>query len=224
VNEEKLLKGVLMIDSQVVAFFGVALIITLTPGADTMLVIRNVLAYGRTAGLFTVIGIVSGLFVHASFSALGLSVILMRSAEVFEIVKLIGAGYLILLGLQSVRALLKQQDQGSGSSPDYRVEAQPNKWQSYVQGLLNNLLNPKVAIFYLAFLPQFMRPGDPVFAKSILLAVIHLFQGVIWLSIVVLLVAYMKTVLLRPRIQQVLEALSGVILIGLGIRLATERR
>src|SRR5918911_3801618 len=95
-----------MIDPQVLAFTGIAAILTVTPGADTMLVMRNVLSRGQRAGLLTTLGICSGLFFHATLSALGLSFILVRSAAVFEVVKLVGACYLIFLGGQSLwRAL-----------------------------------------------------------------------------------------------------------------------
>src|SRR4051794_37986960 len=138
-----------MIDPKVLAFAGVALIITLTPGADTMLIIRNVVAYGRKDGFLTLLGIVSGLFVHATLSALGLSVILMRSAEAFDAVRFIGSCYLIFLGSQSIwklfrdRATQRSQDTTSPQQLPQRVW-----WRCYVQGLLSNVLNPKVAIFY----------------------------------------------------------------------------
>src|SRR5258707_12883027 len=97
-----------LIDPQIIAFAGVALILTLIPGADTMLVIRNVLAHGRRAGILTVLGICSGTIIHATLSALGLSVILVRSAEAFEIVKFVGACYLIFLGAQSLWRVIRK--------------------------------------------------------------------------------------------------------------------
>lgn len=214
-----------MIDSKVLAFAGVALVLTLTPGADTMLIIRNVLAYGRRDGFLTLIGIVSGLFVHATLSALGLSVILMRSAEAFEVAKLIGSCYLIFLGAQSIWKLIKHRGEAGKDAPTIALPPEPRKWwRSYSQGMLSNVLNPKVAIFYLAFLPQFVNPGDPVLAKSLLLAGIHLLEGVVWLSIVTLFIGQMKALFSRPAVQRGLEATAGAILIGLGLRLAAERR
>lgn len=91
-----------MIDPQIVAFAAIAALLTITPGADTMLVIRNVMARGQRAGLLTVVGVCCGLFIHAALSALGLSLVLVRSATAFEVVKMIGAGYLIWLGVQSL--------------------------------------------------------------------------------------------------------------------------
>lgn len=214
-----------MLDPQVLAFIGVAALLTITPGADTMLVLRSVLAYGRRAGILTTFGIVSGLLVHATLSALGLSLILVRSAQVFHIVKLAGAAYLVYLGLASIWALIHHRDEAIPGEvlPEEPSGPRPEVWRSYVEGLLNNLLNPKVAIFYLAFLPQFISPGDPVLGKSILLACIHLLMGVVWLTLVAVFVERMRGLLIRPLNRRRLEAVAGVILIGLGLRLALER-
>jgi threonine/homoserine/homoserine lactone efflux protein len=213
-----------MFDPQVLAFIGVAALLTITPGADTMLVLRSVLAHGRRAGILTTLGIVSGLLVHATLSALGISLILVRSAQLFHIVKLAGAAYLVFLGVQSIWALIRHSDEAlpAEALPE-PTGPRPEVWRSYVEGLLNNLLNPKVAIFYLAFLPQFISPGDPVLGKSILLAFIHQLMGVAWLSLVAVSVERMRGLLIRPINRRRLEAVAGVILIGLGLRLALER-
>ena len=214
-----------MIDNQILAFTGIAAILTLTPGADTMLVMRNVLARGQRAGILTTVGICSGLFFHATLSALGLSLILVRSAAVFEIVKLIGACYLIFLGGQSLwRAL--HHGPGKISDPRENSVAKQKKKGSHsiIEGLLTNVLNPKVAIFYLAFLPQIISPGDSVLAKSVLLAGIHFTLGIAWLSLVTVFLGRMRIFLTRPRVQRVIEATTGAVLIAFGARLALERR
>jgi RhtB (resistance to homoserine/threonine) family protein len=214
-----------MIDHQILAFTGIAAILTLTPGADTMLVMRNVLARGQRAGILTTVGICSGLFFHATISALGLSLILVRSATVFEIVKLIGACYLIFLGGQSLWRALHH---GAGKISDTRentvAKQKKEGSRSIIEGLLTNVLNPKVAIFYLAFLPQFISPGDSVFVKSMLLAGIHFTLGVIWLTLVTVFLGRMRALLTRPRVQRAIEATSGAVLIAFGARLALERR
>jgi RhtB (resistance to homoserine/threonine) family protein len=213
------------IDPQVVAFTVIAGLLTITPGADTMLVIRNVMARGRRAGLLTSVGACCGLFIHATLSALGLSLILVRSATTFEIVKMIGAGYLVWLGIQSLRQAFRR-------GPHREIEAiaeadpqarPPRSRQSFVEGLLSNVLNPKVAVFYLAFLPQFMNPGDWVFGKSMLLAGIHWIEGVVWMSIVTLFVARLRSWINQPRVRRAIEATTGAILIAFGVRLAMER-
>ncbi len=207
-----------MIDPQVLAFTAIAALLTLTPGSDTMLVVRSALVRGRRAGLLTVLGICCGLFIHATFSALGLSVILLRSARAFDVLKLAGAGYLVYLGLQSIWGAAR------GAHPSERPVAAASGRRAFAEGLLNNVLNPKVAIFYLAFLPQFVRVGDPVLAKSILLASIHFAEGVVWLSFVTLFVARLRSALTRPVVQRTLESVTGLVLVGFGVRLAAARR
>jgi RhtB (resistance to homoserine/threonine) family protein len=206
-----------MLDARVLAFAGIAALLTLTPGADTMLVLRSALLRGRRAGLLTTLGICAGLFVHASVSALGLSVVLVRSAQAFEAVKLAGAAYLVLLGLRSLWSVARRAPAEAPPEPGGARRA-------FVEGLLTNLLNPKVAVFYLAFLPQFVGPEDPVLAKSLLLAAIHVAQGIVWLSLVTLFVARLRRVLTRPRVRRALEGVTGLVLVGFGVRLATSRR
>lgn len=213
-----------MVDNQVLTFAGIAAILTLTPGADTMLVMRSVFARGQRAGLLTTLGICSGLFFHATLSALGLSLILVRSAAAFEAVKLVGACYLIYLGGQSLWRAFRPS--ARALSPDGGAVARQKKewWRSFLEGLLTNVLNPKVAIFYLAFLPQFISPGDPVLAKSLLLAGIHAMLGVVWLSLVTMFLGRVRALLARPRVQRPIEAAAGAVLIAFGVRLAMERR
>ena len=207
-----------MLDAQVLAFTGIAALLTLTPGADTMLVVRSALVCGRRAGLLTVLGIGSGLFVHATLSALGLSVILVRSARAFEAVKLVGALYLVYLGVQALRSAAR------GGTAAERPAVPAGARRAFAEGLLTNVLNPKVAVFYLAFLPQFIGPGDPVLAKSILLASIHFAEGLVWLSLVTFFVARLRPFLVRPIVQRALEGVSGLVFISFGVKLAVSRR
>ena len=214
-----------MIDPQVIAFTWIAAILTVTPGADTMLVMRNVLARGQRAGLLTTLGICSGLFFHATLSALGLSFILLRSAAAFEVVKLAGACYLTLLGGQALwRALRHGAATPTGGDGGIIAKRRGGRWRSFTEGLLTNVLNPKVAIFYIAFLPQFIGPSDPVVAKSMALVGIHAALGVVWLSLVTVFLGRMRAVLIRPRIRRAVEATTGAVLIAFGARLAMERR
>jgi RhtB (resistance to homoserine/threonine) family protein len=214
-----------MIDSQIIAFAGIAALLTVTPGADTMLVIRSVMARGQRAGLMTTLGICCGLFIHAVLSGLGVSLILVRSAMLFEAVKLIGAGYLIYLGAKSLWGLRRGANVAlDEQTAEQRRDVHRRPWQSFVEGMLNNVLNPKVAIFYLAFLPQFINPGDHVLGKSMLLAGIHWGEGIVWLSLVTLLLGRVRAWLTHPRVRKSIEAVTGTVLIAFGVRLALERR
>ncbi len=213
-----------MFDSQTLAFTGIALLFTLLPGADTMLVVRGVLARGALTGLLTTLGICTGLFIHATLSALGLSLILLRSATAFEAMKLAGALYLAFLGIQSLWNALRKRPGALAQLPAAAVAPDTTlQWRALLDGLLCNVLNPKVAIFYLAFLPQFIAPGDPALVKSLLLAGIHFVLGVAWLSLVSLALGRLRPLFTRPRIQRGLEATTGAILVGFGARLALER-
>jgi len=214
-----------MFDAHVLAFTGIALLLTITPGADTMLVIRSVLARGQRAGLLTTLGICCGLFIHATVSAVGLSAILLRSATAFEVVKLVGALYLVYLGWQSLWRAVRHPASvvATAPRPAHHVP-QTTPRRAFLEGLLTNVLNPKVAVLYVAFLPQFITPADSVVLKSMLLASIHWVLGVLWLSLVTMALGRIWAVLTRPHIQQRLEVVTGAVLIAFGVRLALERR
>ena len=213
-----------MIDAQILTFTGLAALLTISPGADTMLVIRSVLARGRGAGIMTTFGICCGLFVHASLSAAGLSLILVNSALAFEALKLAGAAYLIFLGFQSLRQLAAAKTDDDALVRGEAKNAHKSARRAFMEGMLNNVLNPKPAVFYLAFLPQFINPGDPVLAKSLLLAGIHFVMGIVWLSAVSVFLGRLKDLLVGGTFRRWLEATSGAVLIGLGVRLALEKR
>lgn len=212
-----------MVDSQVVAFAFVAAALTVAPGPDTMLVVRNVLRGGRRDGVVTTAGICLGLFVHATLSAVGVSVILMHSATAFHSLKLVGACYLIWLGVQSLSGALREGDRAA-IAERAPAAAVASVRRCFFEGLLGNLLNPKVALFYLAFLPQFIGPTDPVLRKSLLLAAIHYVEGIVWLILVSLVVDRTRRFFVESAIRRWLDGVCGALLVGLGLRLALERR
>jgi len=191
--------------------------LTLSPGVDTLLVIRNASRGGWRDGALTSAGICSGLFVHATISAAGLSVILLGSAQLFLAVKLAGALYLIWLGLQSLRAA--RAGLGLGAT---RVAAQPLRiGRSLREGVLSNLLNPKPIVFYMAFLPQFIDPTHSALVQSLFMAGIHFTIGMLWLMTLAWVVESARLWLARPRVGQVIDGTTGLLLIALGGRLAT---
>ncbi len=200
-----------MIDGQLLAFAGVALAISISPGPDMALVLRNTVRGGRAAGFRTVGGIAVGLLVWATMSALGVAAVLAASATVFAVLKLAGAAYLVYLGVQSLRSLRR------GEEP---IEAAPKPAGSpFRQGLVTNLLNPKLAVLFTTLLPQFIAHEDPA-AKSALLAAVFLAIGLTWLVVYTLIVAVVAR---SRRFRMITEAITGVVLIALGARLALER-
>jgi threonine/homoserine/homoserine lactone efflux protein len=181
------------------------------------LVAKVTLLDGRRAAFFTSLGICAGLPVHATASALGLSVILATSAEAFTIVKFAGAAYLAYLGIRTIRDSFR-----AAADQAVAVGRTRSRRGAFAQGWLSNVLNPKVALFYLTFLPQFISPGDNVLAKSLLLASIHAVLGLAWLPLYAYAIDRLGAVIRGAR--RWLERLSGAALIGLGVRLALERR
>lgn len=211
-------------DSRYLAFAGIAAVLTVTPGTDMALLAKNIFTRGKKGSSATIAGICSGLFVHATASALGLSAILAESARAFEVVKWAGAAYLFYLGM---RALLRAWKEPSSVSleeaPQFWVK--PLKWRaSYLEGLFTNLLNPKVALFYLTFLPQFIAPGDPVLRVSLLLACLHVAMSVVWLVIYSSALLRLNATLTRSNVRRGIEAVTGGLLMMLGARLALVKR
>jgi RhtB (resistance to homoserine/threonine) family protein len=205
-----------VIDPRFIAGLGVLVLLTVSPGADMALVAKVTIERGRRPAFVTTLGICTGLLVHATASALGLSVVLATSAEAFTLVKLAGAAYLAYLG---VRALLDS----FGTLPP--ADAQPARARTaYLQGLLSNVLNPKVAVFYLTFLPQFIDPNGSVLAQSLFFAFAHAVMGIVWLAAYAYLIARLSRSLAGSGLRRWLERVTGAVLIGLGVRLAFERR
>jgi threonine/homoserine/homoserine lactone efflux protein len=208
------------IDPRLYAFVGVAAILTILPGADMALVTRNVLTVGRRRTMATVVGICAGCIIHATASALGLSAILATSATAFNVVKTLGAGYLVWIGVQSIREAGRPAAQPDHTSASPRAAG----LGPFLQGFLTNILNPKVAVFYLTFLPQFISPGEAVLRRSLLLAGVHIAMGFVWLTSYAWFVDRIGAVLTRPVVKLNLERVTGGLLIALGARLAWTHR
>ena len=200
------------------AFLVAIVILTMTPGLDTALVIRNTSRGGFHDGVITSLGICLGLFVHATFSALGISVILTQSAELFSLVKGVGAAYLIWLGISSIRALkgAKGVDVADIASQTLGTS------KSLREGFLSNVLNPKTAVFYLAFLPQFINPEYSPFAQSMAMAAIHFVIAMLWQCSLSGMLNSAKSLLKSGRFMRWMEGTTGVVLIALGVKLLLE--
>lgn len=206
---------------EIAAFTVAATIVTISPGPDMALVARRALTDGWKPASLTSAGIVTGLLVHATASAIGVSAILARSAAAFAALKILGACYLVLLGILSFRAARRAaREPVSRRLGDHPPLAGVT---SFAQGVLNNVLNPKPALFYLAFVPQFVQPGDHVATLIALLVTIHIAISIVWLVTWAWLVSR-ATGVLAPRWQAALQRVTGVVLIALGLRLATTTR
>ena len=203
-----------------------AILLNLTPGTDTMYIITRSVSHGSAAGFYSVLGIISGILVHTVFAALGLSIILINSPLAFTVVKYIGASYLCYLGIKMLMS--KQPSLLANHLPKSSPSAPANSiahWQIYKQGVLTNVFNPKVALFFLAFFPQFI---DPSYAYGMLsfsiLGLTFATTGFIWCLCLALLAARFSTRLREnPSIETMLNRVSGMVFIGLGIKLLTEK-
>jgi threonine/homoserine/homoserine lactone efflux protein len=198
-------------------FLGVVTLLTITPGADMAMVSRSVLLGGRRDAFATTLGICAGCFVWAVVSAAGVAAVLAASQTAYDALRLVGAAYLVWLGVQSLLAAWR------GESPTLATERSGRR-RPFRQGLLTNLFNPKIAIFYSTFLPQFIGPGDPALLLSMLLAGIHIALGLVWLTAYAWLLDRAVTAFKSSRLRRALDALTGTVLVALGLRLAAERR
>jgi threonine/homoserine/homoserine lactone efflux protein len=192
------------------SFFGVSALVIVTPGQDTALTIRNTLRGGRRDGVFTALGVSTAQCVWAAATSAGLAALLVASEPVFLALRWFGAAYLIFLGLQSlsraIRRVAAQHDRPRRSSSAYR------------QGLVSNLGNPKMAIFFSSLLPQFADS----FAGLLVLGLVFAAMTVTWLSAYAVAVAKAGDVLRRSRVRRVIDAVVGAVLVAFGARLATE--
>jgi threonine/homoserine/homoserine lactone efflux protein len=197
---------------ELLAFLGVAVVVIVTPGQDTALTVRNTLAGGRRAGVRTAAGVVSGQAVWALAASAGVAALLVASEPAFVALKLAGAAYLAYLGGQALLSAARR-------TPQHADLGRPAGGHELRQGLLSNLGNPKMAVFFSSLLPQF---GDS-FAVLLALGVLFCTLTLAWLCAYAFAVACAGDVLRRPRVRRAIDALTGTALVTLGVRLATVR-
>ena len=203
-------------------FLGGSVLVTVVPGADMALVMRQVFVGGTALAQQTIFGNLTGLVVHAVALAIGLSALLLASAEAFTIVKVAGAAYLVYLGIQALRSARRAgADDVEGPAAPSRV---PSMRTAYLQGLISTVLNPKPALLFVGFVPQFVDEARPVLPQIAFLAGVHIVVGLIWMTLYAHLVARAHRTLTRRDVRRWLEGATGVVLIALGLRLAIEPR
>jgi threonine/homoserine/homoserine lactone efflux protein len=200
------------------AFVGISLIVIVTPGQDTALTIRNSLLGGRRAGIATAAGVVTGQATWTLATSAGLAALLVASEPAFVALKLVGAAYLVYLGLEALRtALLGRPTPATGPASRSTLAA-------YRQGVLSNLGNPKMAVFFTSLLPQFTSAGQASFWALLLLGLTFCALTLVWLSCYAVAVAKAGDFLRRSRVRRALDGLMGAVLVALGVRLATAQR
>ncbi|WP_119306667.1 LysE family translocator [Cohaesibacter haloalkalitolerans] len=194
--------------------------LTMAPGMDSVLVLRNAARGGFADGFTTSFGICSGLFVHATISALGLSVILLQSAYLFMVLKFAGALFIIYLASQSLLAAWR----GHGLVIAQEGARSVSLLTAYREGILSNVLNPKPILFYMMFLPQFIDPTQSALWQSLMVAAIHFLLGMIWQGGLALMVHKARRFLSRPLVARSLNGATGLLLLVFGIKLALTHR
>jgi threonine/homoserine/homoserine lactone efflux protein len=198
---------------QFAAFLGISALVIVTPGQDTALTIRNTLVGGRRAGVFTAIGVAAGQAIWALAAAVGIAALLRASEPAFLAVRLAGSAYLVYLGALALRSALRRSPGQPAAAPGGRRLA-PLR-----QGVLSNLGNPKMAVFFTSLLPQFGSSFPALLALGLVFCSLTL----AWLGCYAVAVARAGDFLQRSRARRALDGLTGAVLVGLGLRLATER-
>jgi threonine/homoserine/homoserine lactone efflux protein len=190
-------------------------LLVLLPGPDTMVIVRSIVRGGRRRGLATVLGIQTGLLLWITAAVLGLAALLRASEVAYTVLRVVGAVYLVWLGVQSLRA--------RGMRPDERPTGRsPLGGTGYWAGLLSNVLNPKVGVFFVTFLPQFIPHHAPVTAYTLLLGALYIAGTAAWFALLVRLAARLGQWLRRPATQRWMQRVTGVALLGFAVGMVTE--
>jgi threonine/homoserine/homoserine lactone efflux protein len=200
----------------ILAFLGISALVIVTPGQDTALAIRNSLLGGRRAGVFTALGVSTGQAVWALATSAGLAALIVAFEPAFVTLKLVGAAFLVYLGAQALLAAIR------GTHVERREGGGPlTSRTAFRQGVLSNLGNPKMAVFFTSLLPQF---GAESFGGLLALGLVFCTMTFVWLCGYAFVVARVGDVLRRPVVRRVFDAVLGTVLVALGFRLAAERR
>lgn len=200
-------------------FLVLSLFIVMSPGIDTALITKRTISGEKKDGYKMALGLATGCLVHTFAAAFGISAILMQSAVAFEIVKYVGAIYLMYLGLSSFISSKKKEVTNVKNENNFEM-----KKSAYKQGLLSNILNPKVALFFLTFLPQFVKNGENTTQQLIMMGFIYTLLSIAWFFVFVFLINYVRKWLMSPKVQGIMDKTTGLVLIVFGLKLALTKQ
>jgi RhtB (resistance to homoserine/threonine) family protein len=201
-------------------FVLMCIFLIILPGPDTAIATKNTVTVGRIGGLKTALGTCCALLIHTSAAVLGLSAIIVKSAYLFSVFKYVGAVYLIFLGVKTLCSLKKKEE---AVSVEMDTKNQFVNISCFKQGFLTNILNPKVAVFFLTFLPQFVDSGSNTFIPFLLMGITYTVLTAAWFLLYVYLINLISAFMKKPKTQNIIEGITGSILIGFGIKLALEK-
>ncbi|SET18481.1 resistance to homoserine/threonine (RhtB) family protein [Oceanobacillus limi] len=203
-------------------YISIAAMMVIMPGADTMLLIKNTLSYGTKAGRFTVLGMATGLTFWTLIAILGLSVVIANSVILFNIIKYLGAAYLIYLGIKSflTKSIFSSLEELQTKEDNPTENTSQHHKDSFFQAMLSNILNPKTVIVYITIMPQFINLNGNVNQQLILLALILTVLAVLWFLFLAYVIDYAKKWLTNSKFQKVFQKSTALILVGFGIKTA----
>ncbi|MCM3693144.1 LysE family translocator [Neobacillus niacini] len=200
-------------------FVIMCILLILLPGPDTAIATKNTLTVGRTGGFRTMFGTCCALLIHTLAAVVGLSAIIVKSALLFSVFKYFGAVYLVFLGIKTLWAL----KQNKTAPAEMAAESKYDNKSCFKQGFLTNLLNPKVAVFFLTFLPQFVDSGSNSFIPFLIMGITYTLLTALWFLFYIYLLNQIRTFMKKPKTQMLMEGITGTVLIGFGIKLALEK-
>jgi len=203
-----------------ITFTLVAGLLVITPGPNGVLIAKTVPTSGRLAGFANVAGFVSAYYLHGALSFFGISVLLVQSAQLFLLVKLVGAAYLCWIGLRAL------YDAWRGAVVQFNVAPARRRRTlaaAYAEGFISNALNPKVSMFYLAAFPQFLAAGDASAANTFLLVFIHSMLNLVWFSTLIMAFARLSAAARGGAAQRWIKGVTGMVFLGFGYKLAITR-
>jgi threonine/homoserine/homoserine lactone efflux protein len=206
--------------SDFAGFVALAIVVIVTPGPDTALTIRNSLLGGRGAGVATAVGVSLGQAIWALATSAGVVALLVAVGPAFAALRIAGAAYLVVLGLQAIWSALRSQPTANGHLAGPRVRRD----SALRQGVLSNLTNPKMAVFFPSLLPQFVSPENPSFTALLALGLVFSLMTLAWLTAYAFAVARAGDFLRRSAVRRTIEAVTGVVLVAFGIRVASAAR
>jgi threonine/homoserine/homoserine lactone efflux protein len=209
------------IEQALLSFTLAAGLLTITPGLDTALVLRTSAVEGEKQAMLAAIGICFGCLLWGVAASFGLSALLAVSGFAYKVLRIVGAIYLGYLGIKLLIRAFASTSSNSGAEPEEYASRDGSLW--FKRGLLTNLLNPKVGVFYLSFLPQFIPTGVPVWSFSILLALIHATEGLLWFLLLTNATELISSWLRQRRVVMALDSLMGAILIAFGLKLVLDK-
>lgn len=199
-------------------FMSICLIIL--PGPDTAITTKNTLMFGKTGGFKTTFGICCALMIHTIAAVAGLSALIVKSAFLFSVIKYVGAIYLIYLGVKVMASIRKSE--AADRVGTTAVKSKTYK-SGFLQGFFTNLLNPKIAVFFLTFLPQFLAPGHNTFIPFFIMGGTYLLLTAVWFIFYILLIDHVSSFMKKPSTERFVQAITGIVLIGFGLKLAIEK-